>query len=535
MGQGNVVTRHIRPSVSKEYRFAVFEAPGFRDDTEDLQGVQRKVHAIYRTIVESQTDIHHILVTLAPDSITTITKAFIALLAEMFVDIQPHISFVHTKIDYSQLHISNQQFHNSVDEKNMQLQGLLQTIPPTFMIDNGQYTDRPIKRAISQNAIRNILQTTMLNRPDCSVLTLVKPKYSVLVLGQTQSGKSTLVQHIKKYANPTHEIDQSFLGNGNVSKTLSTIHFCIDSNLPAYEVQRKNDGSIVNLQNLQARFENEDDYLKLIAGREKDYTLRISQDPQYLPSQLVEFQFLDTPGLNDTDQRDTVFADNIIKEIINTRSFNLILIIVSAKCSLSKEFGFALEYYSNVLEGLHANMAFLHTHVDYADCHYSKTEYHDKMATRHRKFSNIFRDRAYAPNPHKTVEETTSMDIDSAAYRSFTIDMHMGKRPIVQCLIRNTLREILQFTVANAPVDLDTCEENIARIKGLVHPDEANQEYRDRFRDANPVAMPQKQHEEGGDTGGSSQSWPAAGYEGLTCEVQQGTPERGYFDMPMKQ
>ncbi|KAG0341635.1 hypothetical protein BG000_008447 [Podila horticola] len=508
MGKGNVNIRHIRPSVSKEYRFAVFEAPGF-GDAEDLQGLQRKVLAIYRAIVESQTDIHHILVTLAPDSITTITKAFIALLTEMFVNIQPHISFVHTKIDYSQLHFSNQQFHNSVEGKNLQLHELLQTSPPNFMIDNGLYADRPIKRAISQNAVRNILQTTMLNRPDCSVLTLVKPKYSVLVLGQTQSGKSTLVQHIKKYANPAHEIDQSFLGNGNVSKTLSTIHFFIDSNLPAYEVLRKNDGSIVNLQNLQARFENEEDYLKLIAGREKDYTLRISQDPQSLPSQLVEFQFLDTPGLNDTDQRDTVFADNIIEEIINTRSFNLILIIVSAKCSLSKEFGFALEYYSNVLEGLHANIAFLHTHVDYANCHYSKTEYHDNMATRHEAFSNIFRHRAYTPNPHKTVGENSSMEIDSAAYQSFTIDLHVGKRPIIQCLIRNTLREILRFAVANFPVDVDTSEENIARIKGLVHPDKANQEYRERFREANPVAMPQKQQDEGGDAGGSSQSWPA--------------------------
>ncbi|KAF9277381.1 hypothetical protein BGZ74_003378, partial [Mortierella antarctica] len=259
------------------------------------------------------------------------------------------------------------------------------------------------------------------------------------------------------------------------------------SNLPAYEVQRKNDGSIINLQNLQARFKNEDDYLKLIAGCEKDYTLRISQDPQYLPSQLIEFQFLDTPSLNDTDQRDTVFAGNIIKEIINTQSFNLILIIVSAKCTLSKEFGFTLEYYSNMLEGLHTNMAFLHTPVDYANCHYSKTEYHDRMATRHHKFSNIFRDCTYAPNPHKTVEESTSMDIDSAAYRSFTINMHMGKRPIIQCLIQNMLQEILQFMVANAPVDLDTSEENIVQIKGMVHPDEANQEYHNQFREANPV------------------------------------------------
>ncbi|KAG0316466.1 hypothetical protein BG000_004856, partial [Podila horticola] len=60
-------------------------------------------------------------------------------------------------------------------------------------------------------------------------------KYSVLILGKHSSGKSTLVEHIKNYANPGYSIDRSLLGNGNVSKTESTRPFYIESNLPAYE------------------------------------------------------------------------------------------------------------------------------------------------------------------------------------------------------------------------------------------------------------------------------------------------------------
>ncbi|KAF9337182.1 hypothetical protein BG006_005903 [Podila minutissima] len=320
--------------------------------------------------------------------------------------------------------------------------------------------------------------------------TLAKPKYSVLILGHTQSGKSTLVQQIKKYANPAHEIDQSFLEGRNVPKTFSTVRFSIDSSLPLYEVQKKDDGSIVNLLNLQARLEDEEDYLKLIAGREKDYTLRISpQDSQARAPQLVEFQFLDTPGLNDADQRDTVFADNIIREIFTAQKFNLILVAVSAENPLSMGYGFAIEYYAKVLEGLHSNIAFLYTHVDYADGHYSNTAHHKNMATRHRAFSNIFRYRTYAPAQQGHTEGGDSL-VNERVYLNFAIDMKSDKQPIVQCLIRNTLRDILQLAMINPPVNVDTSEANSERIRTLVHPDNAHQEYRDRFRDANSAKIP---------------------------------------------
>ncbi|KAG0038658.1 hypothetical protein BGZ82_011311 [Podila clonocystis] len=501
MGQGNAMTRHIRPNVSKEYRFTVFEAPGF-GDAEDLQGLQRKVLAIYRAIIESQADVHHILVTLAPDSITNITKAFIALLTEMFVNIQPHISFVHTKIDYSQLHISNQLFHNSVEGKNMQLQELLQTSPPTFMIDNGQYANRPIKQAISQNVVHNILKTTMLNRPDCSVLTLVKPKYSVLVLGQTQSGKSTLVQHIKKYANPAHEIHPSCLENGDIPKALSTVRFFFDSSLPWYQVQRKNDGSILALQNPQSKID-EEDYLELLKGREKDYTFKISpQDPHSLAPQLVEFKFLDTSGLNDTDQRDAVSAENDIQEIFVTQQFNLVLVVVSADRPLSMGYGFSLEYYAKVLDGLHSNIAFLYTHVNYADCHHSNKAYHNRVTTRHRAICSIFRNRTYAPSRQDNAKSGDSLE-NETTYRKFAIDLTSDKRPIVQCLIQNALRDILQLAVTNPPMDVDTSESNTERIKTLVHPDKSSQEYHDRFREANSSKIPPKPQPESGESGSS--------------------------------
>lgn len=192
------------------------------------------------------------------------------------------------------------------------------------------------------------------------------------------------MQHIKQYADPHYKIDQSFLGDGNTSKTVSTIHFFIDSSLPMYEVQKKNDRSILDLQDLHTVFEDEDDYLDLLNSCEKDYILQVSPlDTQLDAPQLIEFKFLDTPGLNDTNQRDTAFATHIIEQIMAAGSFNLILVVVTAKSSLSQEYGFALEYYSKVLEGLHSHIAFLHTHVDYADCHHTNIAHCSMMANRH--------------------------------------------------------------------------------------------------------------------------------------------------------
>ncbi|KAG0082800.1 hypothetical protein BGZ93_002193, partial [Podila epicladia] len=97
-----------------------------------------------------------------------------------------------------------------------------------------------------------------------------KAKYSILVMGKTQAGKSTLVEHIKNYANPDYAIDRSLLGNGNVSKTDSTRPFYIDSNLPTYEVYRKDTNEVIELKDLATRCEDEDDYRDILFSREKD-------------------------------------------------------------------------------------------------------------------------------------------------------------------------------------------------------------------------------------------------------------------------
>ncbi|KAG0342243.1 hypothetical protein BG005_002773 [Podila minutissima] len=478
--QPNVSTHAVHPSVLRKYQFSIFEVPGWQ---EDVVPPQDKAAAIHRAISESNTEIHQVLVTLGPDAITNATETVIGELVKMTPNASPLLAFVHTKINYRNLHVDNITFHDDVKVKEEKLQGLLiRSNPPIFAIDNDFNTNVPVQHAITLNTIHEILLAAIKS----------KPKYSVLVLGKTQSGKSSLVQHIKRYADPAYLIDNSLIGNGNTSKTGSTGQFFIHSDLPAYKVLELATGTIVDVQNLHAMIENEDDYLDILHGREAKYGLKmVPQEPHRSPPQLVEFRFLDTPGINDTNHMDDIFAVDIISEVIATGSFNLILIVVSAKNPLSKEYGFALEYYAKVLQGLHTNIAFLYTHVDYAHCHHTNTTHHLSMLKRHNSFSRIFRDLRYLPieNLHGGADTEETRD-----YRHFKIDLHSTKRPVVQCLIQNTLRDILQLAVKSLPVDLDTSKSNKERIWALVHPDKSNLEHRRRLQaDMRPDEPPATQ------------------------------------------
>ncbi|KAG0334540.1 hypothetical protein BG000_008247, partial [Podila horticola] len=299
-----------------------------------------------------------------------------------------------------------------------------------------------------------------------------KAKYSVLVMGKTQAGKSTLVEHIKNYANPGYSIDRSLLGNGNVSKTESTRPFYVESNLPAYEAFRKDTGEIIDLNDFANRWEEEEDYRDTLFSREKDVGLRHApQDPNE-PSELVEFRFLDTPGLNDTNDRDSSHAVNIISEMINTRSFNLIVIIVSYKNPLTQEQQLALEYYANVFKGLHTRIMFLHTHVDYADIHRTNNAHHLNMKMKNKHLSKMFR--------RFDIEGIVDED-NVKEYSSMTIDLVCKKRPVINCLIRNTIREILKMATQTAAV-LDTSVQNIERIRAITHPSKFNDDERKRIK-----------------------------------------------------
>lgn len=296
-------------------------------------------------------------------------------------------------------------------------------------------------------------------------------KYSVLILGSTQDGKSTLIQHIKRYADPDYVIDESLLGNGIVSKTEDTKTFVVESDLPAYETYRMDTGEVIELHSIATKSQTQDDYLEILHAREGDVGMRLT--PKDLPatSKHMTFQFLDTPGLNNTYGKDSEYVSNIVNEIIDTRSFNLIVFVISSKNPLTEEKQLALEYFAYVLRGLHSRIVFLYTHVDYAEAHRSNAAHHLDMSMRNKTLSTIFRRH----------DSLTTFDKNSIEmYPSFTIDLVNTDRPIIQGLIRSTIREIL-VTATAPPVVLDVSSESILRIRVIAYPTEFGPEQRKKL------------------------------------------------------
>ncbi|KAF8976391.1 hypothetical protein BGZ52_008007, partial [Haplosporangium bisporale] len=190
-----------------------------------------------------------------------------------------------------------------------------------------------------------------------------------------QSGKSTLIERIRNYADPDYVMDKSLLGNRNFSKTDKTTPIFIKSNLPAYEAYQKIQ-EIFDLKNLAGRYKDEDDYRDFILSKPDNIAMRQAPQDSNASFTSMEFRFLDTPGLNGTHENYSENAVDIVKEIISTRSFNLIVFLISVKSPITVEMRLALEYFAYVLRGLHSKIVFLYTHVDYAETHHSNTKHH---------------------------------------------------------------------------------------------------------------------------------------------------------------
>ncbi|KAF9336611.1 hypothetical protein BG006_008075 [Podila minutissima] len=276
-------------------------------------------------------------------------------------------------------------------------------------------------------------------------------KFSVLVLGKMQSGKTAFIEHAKKYANPESPINQAVLGNGTFSKTDRTHTVIASSALPSYQMYDKSSGDKVDFHPAEgADVEDIRDWLYT-----RDDNIGLRPAPENLSSQSMDFEFLDTPGLCNHQDKDVAQAVDIIGRIFATRSFNLILIVVSIQDPLGDEQLLALEYYSKVLDGLHSNIAFLYTHADCGTYLHPNKAQQSVLANKTRMLSRIFQG--------PTAE-------DSDPYPSFTIGLTEKKLPVVQCLMQNTLREILQLAVSNLPALIDTNHANIDRIKNIDHP-----------------------------------------------------------------
>ncbi|KAF9370387.1 hypothetical protein CPC16_003741 [Podila verticillata] len=275
---------------------------------------------------------------------------------------------------------------------------------------------------------------------------LPETKHSILFLGEMQSGKSCLIEHLRKYADPRYTIDQTLIGDGDLPKTTRTRMFHATSNLLPYEVCKTT-----------ATIEAD----RLSKGPDKDDSfdsVELKSKMSYLDD--MEFQFLDTPGFYNQQDEDNAHAD-IVEGMRSARYFNLIVIVIN----FSKlDCGLALEYYAKLLNGLQSNLAFVFTHAGDGDYSHTKSKQRLFLADIVSNLSRLF--------PRSSPD-------GSESHPTFTIGLTEDQSPATQCTINNTLRDVLMLAASNLPVEVDNILSE-ERIKSLTRPSSFDDSQQDR-------------------------------------------------------
>ncbi|KAF9337202.1 hypothetical protein BG006_005923 [Podila minutissima] len=248
---------------------------------------------------------------------------------------------------------------------------------------------------------------------------------NILFLGESQSGKSTLIECLKKYADPDYIVNRQNIGDGTFSFTTNVIKSTIHTNLPTSHVLDKNEERV--------------DYGRFLEGDQEDYVDELNERRQYRMerdksnSDQVTFNLYDTPGLNDTalfDEKNIAIIFSALEKE-KVPSINLVIITVTNN-PFTEDLQNALKAYVNLLPDLNGNIVFVHTRINYSKLHPKEELFVLALQEKKRLLHELMgRDTV----PHVLIDN----DIGST-------------RAIRNCMTQNRLRELLAMAKLNQPV-----------------------------------------------------------------------------------
>ncbi|KAF9428413.1 hypothetical protein BGZ94_002472 [Podila epigama] len=253
-------------------------------------------------------------------------------------------------------------------------------------------------------------------------------QYNILFLGVAQSGKTTLIEALKKYADPNHVINKSRIGNGARSCTSEVIAETITTNLPSHFVTDASSGDSVDYG---AFFDmDQDDYVDELNDR-RSYLLDREQSTK--PN--VVFNLIDTPGLNDINLSNEANMSMIFEALKSIETIHLVVVTVPVS-AFTGGIRDALNAYVDLLPAFNGNFVFVHTRIAYAQLHPEEPDF-EMALTEKKSILNSILKRDSAPH----------LLIDNDFGSNYTIR---------NCITQNTLRNLLAMAKFNQPVALQT-------------------------------------------------------------------------------
>ncbi|KAG0028402.1 hypothetical protein BGZ81_004775 [Podila clonocystis] len=251
--------------------------------------------------------------------------------------------------------------------------------------------------------------------------------YNVLFLGETQSGKSTLIESLKQYANPDYTINTKKIGDGTFSLTNDVRIERIASNLPTSYIFEASDKTQEPVNHDAFIEMDQEDYEDELNDR-KSYLLAMKQSN--IPN--AYYNLIDTPGLNNTGSNDKSKLEYIFKRIGNISELDLVVVTVSNN-PFTQDLKDDLKSYFELLKDFKGHLVFVHTKIDYAKLHKEDEQFKQLLEEKNSILDGLLGQEA----PH------------------IMIDNDLGsKKAVRNCMTQNTLRDLLDKARTNEPVRL---------------------------------------------------------------------------------
>ncbi|KAF9389854.1 hypothetical protein CPB97_010492 [Podila verticillata] len=279
---------------------------------------------------------------------------------------------------------------------------------------------------ITENDAQNLTDSAVgFGAGDGQPLPSTSNTFTILVLGETQSGKSMLIESFKHYANPDYVINTGRIGDGAFSHTTEVKIERLFTNLPKSFISRASDDSRKRVDHEEFINEDQEDYEDELNDR-KTYQVGREQSDQ----PIVYFNLIDTPGLNNTGSNETGYLENVFRRLGNISDINMVIITVSNN-PFTQDLKDALKSYFELLKEFKGILVFVHTKIDYAKLHQDDEQFAQLLAEK----NNLLHELLGQDAPH------------------IMIDNDLGsKKAVRNCMTQNILRELLEKAKTNEPV-----------------------------------------------------------------------------------
>ncbi|CAO3570343.1 unnamed protein product [Mortierella alpina] len=188
------------------------------------------------------------------------------------------------------------------------------------------------------------------------------PVYNIILLGQTQAGKSTFLEGIKRYVDPRCVINDAAIGDGVSSHTNEVHELRLDTEFPEYYVLDTTTKQEVNIEELRSIRKYTQGTLAMRLDRTDDRKVRAKRSSLRPRSTIRIF---DTPGLDDTNGHDVRNVAKILTALSEAKvtEVHLVLIILSRHTPMTPGLQNALQTYHNIFSAMNGLMAVVYTKV----------------------------------------------------------------------------------------------------------------------------------------------------------------------------